>query len=170
MSVSYTANGKFKFKTEASMDAAIVIMKQAGLISEHNGNFGLYADSEEFHAVDVIDTDGLQFVLAFGMYRNLLITMEKILPYCNEWELDFYSTETPEVGSWKNGEVKVVAGAEELLQLIGDGACESDVDAIEMTSEDFEEKYEEYDYYDVLENLLEDLCTRVWSQPNRLKQ
>lgn len=170
MSVHHTANGEFKFKNEASMGAAIVIMNQAGLIAPCNDNFGLYADSEEFHAVDVIDTEGLRFVLAFGMYRNLLVTMEKILPYCTEWELDFYSTETPEVGSWKNGEVKVVSGAEELIELMGDGATECDVDAIEMDSGDYEAKYEECDYYDALENLLEDLCARIWSQPNRLQQ
>lgn len=170
MNTSYTANGKLLFKCKESMLKAILSLENSGLISKYGGSYGLYADSEEFHAVNVINEESLSFTLAFGVYDDLLEKMVSILPLCSEWELDFYSFDEPLVGSWKNGVVNLVDDKKSLLRLVEVSASEKANDAITMTIDEFEHTHETSDYYEELERALQVACAYVWSKPNYLNQ
>lgn len=170
MNTSYTANGKFLFKCKDAMLKAVLSLDDLGLISKCGGNYGLYADSDEFHSVDVIDYDGMSFTLAFGVYDDLLEKMALILPFCSEWELDFYSFDQPLVGCWKNGMVNMVDDKESLLRFVEVSASEKANDAITMTIDEFEHTHDTSDYYEELENALQVASAYVWSKPNHLNQ
>jgi hypothetical protein len=170
MNSSYTANGKFLFKCKESMLKAVLSLENLGLISKCGDNYGLYADSDEFHAVNVIDEEDLSFTLAFGVYDDLLERMGSILPLCSEWELDFYSFDQPLVGCWKNGSINLVDDKDSLLRLIKGVPSELASDAITMTIDEFENTHETSDYYEELERALQVACAYVWSKPNHLNQ
>jgi len=170
MSCFYTANGVFRFIDKESMETALLSMAKSGLIAKHNGNYGLFADSEEFHAVDVVNEVDLTFTLAFGMYENLLVKMELVLLYCFEWEFDFYCTDTPLVGSWVDGDVNLVSGSKAVIAATEGVITNSQRDAIQMSVDEFENKHETLDYYEENENALQAACSRVWAKPNHLNQ
>lgn len=170
MTISYTANGEFLFKCKDSMLNAVSHLEKLVLISKCKGNYGLYADSEEFHAVNVMDDEKLSFTLAFGVYDDLLNKMANILPLCREWELDFYSFDKPMVGSWENGAVNMVDDNNSLLRLIEGKGSEKANDAIVMMIDEFEEKYETSDYYEELERALQMACHYVWAKPEHINQ
>ena len=170
MDTNYTANGAFIFKDTLAMESALFSLESSGLIARYDGNYGIYADSEEFHAINVVNLESLTFTLAFGVYDNLLKVLTDILPYCSEWELDFYSFDEPLVGSWKNGVVNLVDDKKSLLRLVETSASEKANDAITMTIDEFENTHETSDYYEELERAIQVACAYVWSNPNYLNQ